>query len=383
MKRPLSLLLVLLLTLSGCANRSKEDTATGQDAETIARVMLTNLDENEETDFLTWYQESSDVYRYIKDYYKLDDVSLLDGAVVRMEGARAFELAVLQINGQDGDVVSEALQNYLLNRKGAFVGYLPDQAELVDQGLVLSKGEWLALIICQDPEAAKDAFESCFGRGVNAQGVPDCSTSEPEVNIPDGRRLFVDPGKDDMTLFDNSAILAAWENGEDSTLSEADKLVLEAAKAVLAKCVTSDMSSYDKELSLYVWLIQHVEYDKSHYDPQGSPRTSYEPYGPLIDGKGVCLGYASTFQLLMDMAEIECITVTGGAFSSRENHAWNMVRLNGEWYCVDSTWDHGVLYDSTGKFRYFNVTSNYMAQTDHQWDYASVPEATAEDYGRP
>ena len=34
----------------------------------------------------------------------------------------------------------------------------------------------------------------------------------------------------------------------------------------------------------------------------------------------------------MDMTDIECITVTGGAFSSRENHAWNMVRLNGAWW---------------------------------------------------
>lgn len=385
MKRPLALLLVLLmlLMLPGCASRSKEDTTTGQDAESIAQVMLTYLDETETSDSLSWYEESSDVDRYIKDYYKLDDVSLSDGVVVRMEGARAFELAVLQIDGQDGDTALEPLQDYLLNRKGSFVGYFPDQAELVDQGLVLTKGEWVALIICQNPEAAKDAFESCFGSGVNAQGIPDCSTSEPEATIPNGRRPFVDPGKDDMTLFDNSAILAAWESGDDSTLSEADKQVLEAAKTVLAECVTSDMSSYDKELALYRWLIQHVEYDRSHYDPQGSPRTSYEPYGPLIDGKGVCLGYASAFQLFMDMADIECITVTGGAHSSREHHAWNMVRLNGEWYCVDSTWDHGILYDRTGKLRYFNVTSSYMAQTDHQWDYASVPEATAEDYGHP
>lgn len=57
-----------------------------------------------------------------------------------------------------------------------------------------------------------------------------------------------------------------------------------------------------------------------------------------------------------------------------------MVRLNGEWYCVDATWDAGK--EKPARWSYFNVTSDWMADTDHQWDYASVPEATATDGGR-
>ncbi|MCI9170991.1 MAG: hypothetical protein HFF42_08725 [Lawsonibacter sp.] len=33
-------------------------------------------------------------------------------------------------------------------------------------------------------------------------------------------------------------------------------------------------------------------------------------------------------------------------------------------------------------FTYFNVTSDFLADTDHQWDYDNAPEATAEDGGR-
>ena len=60
-----------------------------------------------------------------------------------------------------------------------------------------------------------------------------------------------------------------------------------------------------------------------------------------------------------------------------------MVKLNGEWYCVDVTWDAngreqlGDIYE----WQYFNLTSDEMAAENHQWDYNAVPEATAEDRG--
>lgn len=396
MKKYLFLLLALVLLLPGCGGaQPPEDTSggqsserigqnveiTGQDAETIARVMLAYLDGNEDLSALTWYVEPSDVEGYIQGFYKLEDIPPLDGAIARVEGARAFELAVLQVDEGNVEAVTAALQEYLMNRRGDFTGYLPDQAELIDNALILDKGGWVALAICQAPENAQFAFESCFGEGTNAQGRPHILGPDPEDLRPDGRVIYTDPEIDDMTLFDSSAILAAWESGDSSGLSREDKQVLDAAKAVLTQWAGSAESDYDKESAIYAWLTTQVSYDRTHYEKQGAPRSSYEPYGPLIEGKGVCLGYATTFQLLMDMAGVECITVVGAAFYSREDHAWNMVKLNGEWYCVDATWDTGEDVAHFG-FRYFNVTSQYMADTDHQWDYDNTPEATAEDGGR-
>lgn len=379
MKRYLSLLLALVLLLPGCGSKPEEDSTTTQDAETIARVMLAFLNENEEADTLTWYRELSDVEGYVSDCYKLEDVPLLDGAVARLEGARAFELAVLQVDEKDMEAVTDALQQYLLSRRGDFTGYFPDQEALVDNALVLTKGGWAALSICQDQEAAQFAFESCFGDGFNARGIPATLGPDPEDLRPDGRLIYRDPGVEDMTVYDTSAILAAWESGDDSGLSKKDREILNAAKSVLEECVAPDMSGYEKEEALYIWLSRSVRYDSSHNNSKGAPRTSYEPYGPLINGKGVCLGYATTFQLLMNMAGVECITVTGASNLMMNNHAWNMVRLNGEWYCADPTWDnrHGPDH-----FVYFNVTSQRMADTDHQWDYDNTPEATAEDGGQ-
>ena len=398
MKKYLSLLLALILLLPGCG---KKDETTTQPCEVIARVMLACTSECLEDDGLfRWYlysgmkqqgfgeddeyhsdQEMNDL---LSGFYGLEDLDWHDAAVVRMEGVRAFEIAVLSVPGEARDTVVKAFQEYLLDRQGAFTGYEPEQAALVENGKILTCGQEVALLICENVPDAQHAFERCYGDGIFAEGVPDFLRPEPE-KLPNGRYVYIDPERDDMTLFDNSAILSAWRSGDSSGLSREDKQVLKAAEEVFDRCVTPGMSDYDKELALYAWLTGNVAYDQTHYEKQGAPRSSYEPYGPLVKGKGVCLGFATAFQLLMDMADIECITITGAAFMNRENHAWNMVRLSGEWYCVDPTWDlnPGINQDGEFVYGYFNVTSDIMADTDHQWDYDTVPEATAEDCGRP
>lgn len=399
MRRRLSLLLALVLLLPGCG--TKQDETTIQPCEVIVRAMQACTSEClEEDELFRWYlydgmrqqgfgaeeeyYTDAEMNALLSDFYGLEDLTWYDAAIVRMEGVRAFELAVLSVPKEEQKTVVTAFQEHLLDRQGAFTGYEPEQAALAENGRVITRGQEVALLICENVSDSQDAFESCYGDGRFAEGTPDFLLPMPEV-LPNGRYAYTDPDKEDMTVFDNSAILSAWRSGDNSALSKEDKQVLAAAKKVLEECVTPDMSDYDKELALYAWLTGNVVYDQSHYEKEGAPRTSYEPYGPLLKGKGVCLGYATTFQLLMDMADIECITVTGAAFYSREHHAWNMVKLNGEWYCVDPTWDlrPGINQDGELVYNYFNVTSDWMAFADHQWDYDSVPEATAEDFGRP
>ena len=183
-------------------------------------------------------------------------------------------------------------------------------------------------------------------------------------------------------VYDAAAVLAAWQSGNDAGLSPKNLAILNAARALLSEAVTEDMSDYEKELAVHDWLIDHAAYDEASlsHNPSSLPDPDNEnPYGLLVHGLGVCRGYCSTFQLLMDMLDIECITVDGYGRDEGE-HAWNMVRLDGDWYCVDVTWDDplsSVTVPASRSHQYFNVTSNYLRSTDHHWDDENVPEATA------
>lgn len=373
-KRILGCLLSLCLLLGGC--KQATPTETEMDAEGILRTMLAAAPEQGGSYYQ--FDTLSDTLTYFEMYYGIPAEDISEAAVIMLKSASAFELAVIRL-ADHADPEQSALRcrQHLLSRQGDFTGYAPDQAELAANGLVLSKGQWLALAITEDTQAVLAAFESCF----SPSDTLTMTTPEPTPGISEGRIPYTDPEIDDMTLYDTSAILAAWEGGDTSSLSKKDAAILAAAEKVLTTCITDGMTDYEKELALYAWVATNLDYDWNHQDPalEMDP-DSGNPYGGLINHTAICLGFATTFQLLMDMAGIECITVVGAAFSSREDHAWNMVRLDGEWYCVDATWDMG---SPPEYFGYFNVTSEIMYHTDHQWDYASVPEATATDGGKP
>lgn len=364
-KRAAALLLAALLTAAGCTGVCAHDQPPPAyiTAGSVARYIVENgagrdpavLERVDET------RDAETVSYYITQVYGLEPESWADCAIYRAGGTEAFEIAVIRTESEkQARAAAKALEAYIEAREGDFTGYEPEQADVV-HGSAAAWNEYgdAALLICEDADGAEQAFEASY---------------EALVRIP-----FDPPGQDDMTLYDTSAILAAWQSGDETGLSEKDAAILARASAVLDEVTAEDMSLYQKERALYGWLTAHCTYDQDHYDKLAElDPDSFDPYGPLHNGKGVCVGFATTFQLLMDMVGVECITVVGASRESTADHAWNMVRLDGKWYCVDSTWDEG---DAEPDWKYFNVTSDFMAQTNHQWDYETVPEATATDGG--
>jgi len=149
---------------------------------------------------------------------------------------------------------------------------------------------------------------------------------------------------------------------KDETYKKAEKIV--STYDLLSK------SPYDQVDTINTLLCDLVVY------PPNTPYTeeSFTAYGALIEGSAVCDGYARAAQLLMSMCGIESLYVVGTA-NNGVGHAWNMVKLNGQWYQLDVTWDDG----SYSRSDYFLVTDDYMRQS-RTWDEDKYPETAEEGY---
>ena len=326
---------------------------------------------------------------YVKDSYGLAPDQWEECAIARDEGS-AFEIAVVRVSGGWDIIlaVNDCLTAYLDGREAQF-DPATEQGRLLHGAIVGESMDgancYVVLLACEDRSGAMTAFYEAAGT-MGFSYSPRYRYLDTDPNYPE-RCLFTPPNQDDMSIYDTADIRAAWEEGDPSGLSGYDREIYQAAKEVLDDALKDGMSDYEKELALYSWMVKNVGYDWTHQDRmEETPRESFTPYGGLVKRKAICLGFATTFQLLMDLAGVECATVVGASHNSRSDHAWNMVRLNGEWYCVDVTWDANAWEQGVGgeaeEWDYFNVTSDDMADSDHQWDYANTPEATAEDRGK-
>ena len=408
-------MLMLCLILAACGGGGGAEITPAADvtAAQAAQAVWNSQPDREGLEAL----EGDGLSGHLADFCGLEDWE--EGAVYAASGVDAREVTVVLLPDEDAaQAAGERLEAYRQSRQGDFFGYALEEAERLDKAAVLTAGRFAALLVCEDMDAARSAFEAALaGEPVFAPvhtQTPDpapspSETPEPTRTLPEpasppspspdpeptpagvlnpdldvsGFVPYVQPNASVMELYDTSAIQRAWESGDDSGLSDKDREILERCREVLGEVLTEGMSAYEMELAVHDWLVEWGSYDRTVYDNLNhSGRTGYrDPWGMLVGGYGNCLGYSSTFQLLMDLSGVECITVVGAAFGSREDHAWNMVKLDGEWYCVDVTWDDPTGAARNGRHhRYFNVTSAYLRETDHQWDYRNVPEATAAAY---
>ncbi len=115
---------------------------------------------------------------------------------------------------------------------------------------------------------------------------------------------------------------------EDTGVLERYQRVNENADAILAG-IEPEMDNLDKVIYLHDSIVESVTYNKTG----GNQR--YSLGGALGDKNAVCLGYAEALNLLLKESGFE----TDCVISDSVNHAWSYVKLDGEWYHLDATWD--------------------------------------------
>ena len=135
--------------------------------------------------------------------------------------------------------------------------------------------------------------------------------------------------------------------------------------------VDCNLNDVQKALILHDRLAAWVDYDKENYDRDTVPHLQHSMYGALVDGIAVCDGYSKAYMYLLDEVGIEsylCISLD-------LDHAWNIVKIYGNWYHVDVTWDDPT-WDVTGRVNHKNflLSSEAIYATGHKAnDYDTSP----------
>ncbi len=177
------------------------------------------------------------------------------------------------------------------------------------------------------------------------------------------------------------------------TKAEAQKRqsVIDAEVNKIRAGINDSMSDYEIALHCYESIINICDYDSVTFDVEDVSKLSATVpdnirsiYGVFGNKKAVCVGYARAFQYLMTMYGIECTILDS------DTHAWNVVKIGGDYYQLDSTWGDGTNTkpEKNGskrvRYEYFCFTNAEMNKlTDHKpvpgWKVENCT-ATKENY---
>lgn len=126
----------------------------------------------------------------------------------------------------------------------------------------------------------------------------------------------------------------------------------------------SNATQFELEQYAHDYIIDNCEYDYDSANSKTVKDNAGNAYGVLIDGKAVCEGYSRAFQLLCKKLGLECVNIFGT--SDDENHMWNCIKIEDEWYQIDVTWDDAEdEQKKIAQYMFFNLDDEKMYK-DHQ-----------------
>ena len=119
------------------------------------------------------------------------------------------------------------------------------------------------------------------------------------------------------------------------------------------------ISDYEKVKYIYEYIIDGTEYNLTAEDSQNICSV-------FLNGESVCMGYARAMQYLLLEQDILC-TVVNGTADQGEEHAWNLLLLDGQYYHLDVTW-------GDDSYTVSNVTSSQVGMTNYSFFCVTTEE---------
>ncbi len=170
-----------------------------------------------------------------------------------------------------------------------------------------------------------------------------------------------------FTRYTKGEELVSLEFAPKYTMTKEERRIMQVQIDDIAGISIND-TDYDKAKYVYELLALNTEYVKDATDSQNI-------ISVFIKRQTVCQGYACAVQYLLEQLGIQSVIVSGTALG--DAHAWNLIRLDGEYYYMDATWGNNGYQNGQGPEKSF-IDYNYMAMTTEEMKMGHVPDANME-----
>jgi len=115
--------------------------------------------------------------------------------------------------------------------------------------------------------------------------------------------------------------------------------------------INDNMNTKEKIKKIHDYIIDSTKYDifktENIHDNTYKSNTAY---GVLVQGYGICSGYADTISIFLNELDIDNYKI------SNDNHIWNLIYVNGMWVHLDSTWDDPISDKNLNRDTYFLIS---------------------------
>lgn len=149
-----------------------------------------------------------------------------------------------------------------------------------------------------------------------------------------------------------------------TTKDQEDYIELELNN-VINEIITDSMSTADKVKAVNDYIVKKYSYDRNV--------ESDNVYYALTTGIAACQGYSMTTYKMLKMMGIENRLVIGTM--NGEGHAWNIVKIDNNWYNIDVTNNDDIIRDS-----YLLTSDQVLIENGFEWDRRKYPLANSNYY---
>jgi len=227
----------------------------------------------------------------------------------------------------------------------------------------------------QEKKLSRAGFESGLDE-TDIDRIFQCVLSDhPELFYVEGYSYTKYTRGEKITAIDFSG---SYTMDYDTALDRKEEI--EAAAEEILAGIEEDASDYDKVKYVYDTLIRETDYVLGSPDNQNI-------YSVFVNHASVCQGYAKATQYLLNRLGVECSLVLG-TVDTGEGHAWNLVKADGSYYYVDTTWGDASYQLGEGEFTgrytmpeinydYLCVTTKELLRTHSLGDLIPMPECVA------